>query len=92
MTDIRSQLSKKSIVVPAFEMPERPAVEPTDKPTSPTYGVNLGDRYHSDDNRIVLLTYENGTTFILNFNSFAVTTTLGDIVYTAPAYGYVVVK
>ena len=30
--------------------------------------------------------------FILNFNSFAVTTKVGNVVYTVDAYGYVVIK
>ena len=47
-------------------------------------------KYTSDDNQIVRVTYSNGTSFILNYNDFAVTVEgVEDII---PAYGYVVIK
>ena len=57
-------------------------------------------RYLSDDGRIVSVTYgdknANGSysaykTFILNYNNFSVNVEYGDVTYTIPAYGYVVV-
>ena len=74
-----------------FEMPERPKTQEPERPTA-NLGSGLDQRYHSDDNKIVLLTYENGKTFILNFNSFDITTKIGNVVYTVSAYGYVIIK
>ena len=48
-------------------------------------------KYTSDDNSIVRVTYENGKTFILNYNSFAITTVVEETTYTVPGYGYVVI-
>ena len=57
-------------------------------------------RYLSDDGRIVSVTYgtknADGSysaykTFILNYNNFSVNVEYGDVTYTIPAYGYVVV-
>ena len=81
-----------SVVVSEFKMPNRPAVDNGDNYLPSFVRPITYERYHSDDNKIVLLTYENGKTFILNFNSFAITTKIGDTVYTVSAYGYVVVK
>ena len=47
-------------------------------------------KYASDENMIVLVTYENGTSFILNFNNYDVTTVVGGVTYTVSAYGYIV--
>ncbi len=49
-------------------------------------------KYASDDNKIAYVTYENGTSFILNFNNYTVTTVVNGTVYTVDAYGYVVIK
>ena len=49
-------------------------------------------KYTSDDNQIVLVTYDNGTSFILNYNDFAITTVVGGTTYTVDGYGYVVIK
>lgn len=92
MADARARLAATGVVVSEFKMPDRPV---TQQPgvTKPSYNTGSSfDRYHSDDNKIVLLTYENGKTFILNFNSFDITTKIGGTVYTVSAYGYVVVK
>ena len=57
-------------------------------------------RYLSDDGRIVSVTYGDKNadgsytaykTFILNYNNFSVNVEYGDVTYTIPAYGYVVV-
>ena len=57
-------------------------------------------RYLSDDGRIVSVTYgtknADGSysaykTFILNYNNFSVNVEYGEVTYTIPAYGYVVV-
>lgn len=48
-------------------------------------------KYTSDDNSIVRVAYENGKTFILNYNSFAVTTVVDGETYTVAGYGYVVI-
>ena len=48
-------------------------------------------RYTSDDNQIVHVTYENGTSFILNYNNFAITTVVDGTTYTVDGYGYVVI-
>ena len=48
-------------------------------------------KYTSDDNQIILVTYENGTSFILNYNNFAITTVVDGTTYTVDGYGYVVI-
>ena len=57
-------------------------------------------RYLSDDGRIVSVTYGDKNadgsytsykTFILNYNNFSVNVVYGDVTYTIPAYGYVIV-
>ncbi len=49
--------------------------------------------YKSDDSKIVYEVYENGTTFLLNFNNYTVRVALEDgTTYTIEAYGYVVLK
>lgn len=47
-------------------------------------------KYASDNNMIAVVTYENGKTFILNFNNYSVTTEYNGVIYTISAYGYVV--
>ena len=51
---------------------------------------NTKSKYASDDNMIAVVTYENGKTFILNFNNYGVTTEYNGVTYTISAYGYVV--
>ncbi len=65
-----------------------PVVEET--PVKETTGYKQ-TKYTSDDNQIVLVTYENGKSFILNYNNFAITTVVDDVTYTVDGYGYVVV-
>ena len=91
MAALSTKLDTVCGIKATFKMPERPA---TQAPTTPRPVINnrVEERYHSDDNKIVLLTYENGKTFVLNFNSFDITTKIGDVVYTVSAYGYVVIK
>ena len=95
VVEVMAELSEKLDTVcglkATFQMPERPATQETTTP-KPNVNNGLSQRYHSDDNKIVLLTYENGKTFILNFNSFDITTKIGDVVYTVSAYDYVVIK
>lgn len=45
--------------------------------------------YTLDDGMIVMVTYENGVSIILNYNVYAVTVTLNGTTYTLDAYGYV---
>ncbi len=47
-------------------------------------------KYKSDEKMIVLVTYENGTSFILNFNNYDITTVVDGVKYTISAYGYIV--
>ena len=61
-------------------------------PESPKKEEEVVSKYISDENKIVLVTYSNGTSFILNFNDYAITTVINDTVYTVNAYGYVVFK
>jgi len=63
--------------------PPAGTVEEEEKPVS---------RYISDDNKIILVSYSNGTSFILNFNDYDITTVVNDTVYTVVSYGYVVLK
>ena len=78
-----------------------------DKLIQPPKGPGTGEddddeasRYLSDDGRIVSVTYgtknADGSytaykTFILNYNNFSVNVEYGEVTYTIPAYGYVVV-
>ncbi len=48
--------------------------------------------YSSDDNKIVYEEYENGTSFLLNFNNYKVKVTLDGEIYTLEAYGYIVLS
>ncbi len=49
-------------------------------------------KYTSDDGKIVKVTYEGGTSFILNYNNFAITVVDGETTYTVEALGFVKVK
>lgn len=49
-------------------------------------------KYTSDDDKIVKVTYEGGTSFILNYNSFDITVVDNNITYTIPGFGYVIIK
>ena len=59
------------------------------------------DRYHVDNNQIVLVTYGDRDaathaktatkSFILNYNNFAVTVNYDNVTYTIPSGGYVVI-
>ena len=70
-------------------MPVVPVVE--EKPVKETEGYKY-TKYTSDDNSIVLVTYENGTSFILNYNNFDITTVVNGETYPVAGYGYVVIK
>ena len=48
--------------------------------------------YKADDYMIVRVTYDNGTSFVLNFNNYDVTIEIDGVRYTIDAYGYVVLK
>ena len=61
-----------------------------EKPVKETTGYQY-TKYTSDDNQIVLVTYENGKAFILNYNNFAITTVVDGETYTVDGYGYVVI-
>lgn len=62
-----------------------------EKPERETDGYNY-TKYTSDDNSIVLVTYENGKRFILNYNNFDITTVVDGETYTVGSYGYVVIQ
>jgi hypothetical protein len=47
-------------------------------------------KYTSDENKIVLVTYDNGTSFILNFNNYAVTAVVNGVEYTVAGYSYII--
>jgi hypothetical protein len=49
-------------------------------------------KYTSDDGRIIKVTYEGGTTFILNYNNFEITVADGGKTYTIGALDFVKVK
>ena len=66
-----------------------PVVE--EKPVKEVEGYQY-TKYTSDDNSIVLVTYENGTSFILNYNNFEITTVVDGVTYNVDGYGYVVLK
>ncbi len=65
-------------------VPETPTVV-----EKPVYNSN---KYKSDDNKLVLEKYSNGTELILNFNSYRVETVVNGASYTIDAYGYAVIK
>ena len=46
-------------------------------------------KYTSDENKIVLVAYDNGTSFILNFNNYAVTAVVNGVEYTVNGYSYI---
>ncbi len=50
------------------------------------------DKYAAANNSIVYEAYENGTSFILNFNNYAVKVMYNDVYYTVDAYSYVVLS
>ena len=88
LVGLKESLAEINVTVNDFVVPAEPTTsEPPKRDTT-----TVDTRYHSDDNKIVLLTYENGTRFILNFNSFDITTTINGVVYSVDAYGYVVLK
>ena len=85
------------IVVAPYEIPEQveeaPETEgdgeakPEEKPAEDEgYAYT---KYTSDENKIVLVTYENGTSFVLNFNNYAITTVVNGVAYTVDGYSYV---
>ncbi len=49
-------------------------------------------KYTSDDGRIIKVTYEGGTSFILNYNNFEITVNDGGKTHTVGALGFVKVK
>lgn len=64
---------------------------PTDEELVEDGDDDDGDnKYRSDDNKTVYVAYENGTAFLLNFNSYAVTVVMNEVTYTIDAYGYLV--
>ena len=62
-----------------------------EKPERETDGYKY-TKYTSDDNSIVLVTYENGKRFILNYNNFDITTVVDGKTYTVGNYGYTVIQ
>ncbi len=74
----------QEIDISGYVAPEKDVEEETDE-----YEYT---KYTSDNNQIVLVTYDNGTSFILNYNDFAITTTVNGTDYTVDGYGYAVIK
>ena len=62
-----------------------------EKPERETDGYKY-TKYTSDDNSIVLVTYESGKRFILNYNNFDITTVVDGKTYTVGNYGYAVIQ
>ncbi len=63
------------------------------KPTTTTSEATDGDdyvktKYSLDDGKLVLVTYEGGHAFILNYNFSTVTVKIGGATYTLEPYGY----
>ena len=50
------------------------------------------DKYATTFGTIVKVVYENGTSFILNYNDYSVVVVSDDIQYTVPAYSFVTIK
>lgn len=48
-------------------------------------------KYTMDDGMIVMVTYENGTSFVLNYNVYSVKVMLNGVAYTIESYGYVTI-
>ena len=66
-----------------------PVIE--EKPTKENEGYQY-TKYTSDDNSIVRVTYENGASFVLNYNNFDITTVVDGVTYKVDGYGYVKVN
>ncbi len=61
--------------------------------TSVTVGTTANsDKYVATENTIVYERYSNGTQFIMNFNNYRVSVSVGDMTYTVDAYGYIVLS
>jgi len=50
------------------------------------------DPYLSNEGRIVKVTYENGTVFILNYNNYGVQVSVNDTLYNVDPINYIVIK
>lgn len=72
-----------------YEAPERTEVEEETEEADDGYQYT---KYTSDDGRIVKVTYEGGTAFILNYNNFDITVTDNGKTYTIGALDFVKVK
>ena len=57
-----------------------------------TDGNAVDTKYQSDDNMIVYVEYDNGISFLLNFNNYTVRTVFNGKTYTIQAYGYLVLS
>ena len=49
-------------------------------------------QYSSDESKIVYEVYDNGTSFLLNFNNYQVMVAIDGTVYTLDAYGYIILS
>ncbi|MCD7712082.1 MAG: DUF5696 domain-containing protein, partial [Firmicutes bacterium] len=68
--------------------------EETEEPTEEeeeTVLVDTTSKYIVDDGSVVLVTYENGRSFILNYNNFQIKVTVNGTEYTIGAYDYEVI-
>ncbi len=54
--------------------------------------LDTTSKYIVDDDSIVLVTYETGKAFILNYNGFSVTVTVDGQSYTVEAYSFLTIK
>jgi hypothetical protein len=62
---------------------------PTETDSEATAGDDYNrTKYTLDDGMIVMVTYEGGTAFILNYNVYDVSVTVNGQTYVLPAYAY----
>lgn len=54
--------------------------------------VASDEKYVADDNKVVFVKYENGTSFLLNFNSYDVRVNYNGVWHMIKSYGYVVLS
>ncbi len=55
-------------------------------------GEYVRTKYTTDEGKMVVVTYDNGVRFILNYNDFDVTAVLDGVTYTIDALGFVKIK
>ena len=81
-------LVKNHIDVEPYEFVEK-STSGSENTVVETEKTTAAVKYQSDDNMISYVEYENGISFLLNFNNYAVKVELDGTVYTMGEYGYV---